>query len=151
MKPLLIYVLESDSMLAEAVNNMFMMDLNCEVKVFSNPKLLFSELELKKPDLMTTGYTFSEMTGLDVLHKIMVNPKNHFPVIVLYAQTDESEFEQKARVRGAADCIFQPSGNFVILEGIRKVLDQYKIEYINISPQEKYNRAYEILMNSDLK
>ena len=117
----MVYYVEDDT----EIRNLIIYTLKTsgfEAKGFENGAELFSELKIKKPDLILLDVMLPGMDGVEILKKIKANPNSeNIPIIMATARG--SEYDKITALNlGADDYLTKPFGMLEMVARIKAVL-----------------------------
>lgn len=145
-----IYIIEDDLWYSKKLRHQLLLNPDHEVKVFSEPDLLLKNLS-DKPDLICMDFMLPQMSGHDLLDKILENnPKQD--IIVVSAQENIKTAIELMK-KGVRDYVVKDENSkqqiWKSLENIkeRKRLNE-EISYLKEELKSKYDFSEKIIGNS---
>lgn len=128
-KPL-IYSIDDDVSMNKLMEARFVKN-GCDIKTFTTPKDLISEVRKKRPNLLLVDLNLGEnFSGFDVIEEIRFELKYDFPIIVV-SSSDQSQTVAHALEIGANDYVIKPILRIQFEEKVSEYIDAPNI-YENI-------------------
>lgn len=119
-----VYVLEDDLTLASLIEE-FLNTASFQVRKFSDYRLFFDEIRIKKPDIILLDLMLPMISGVEVLKYLKGNLVMHnIPVLVVSGINDENE-KVECLDLGADDYISKPFGFHELVSRINAVLRRF--------------------------
>ena len=144
----LIYAIDDEKSIRELY--VYALESSFEVKVFSNAKELFLELENRLCDLLLLDIMLPDTDGFEILKTLKSNPKlRYIKIIMVSAKGDEVD-KVKGLNNGADDYLSKPFG---VLELVARINANLRKDNLAINKSKTFKdltydeNAYQIFLN----
>ncbi len=105
-KPL-IYFIDDDAELTKVIERRFQ-TYGCEVKTFTDPKLLLKSFKAKRPKLILVDINLGDgLSGFDIIKTIRTDYQDDVPIVIMSGDRDQKSIAHGLEI-GANDYVIKP-------------------------------------------
>jgi len=138
----LIYSIDDDPAMNKLMEARFI-KFGCEIKTFSDPKLLLDSIRSKVPKLLVTDLNLGEgLSGFDIIETIRFQLKLDFPIIVVSGESDSTQVAHAIEI-GATDFVVKPPFRFQFEDKVAEYIQTANLPEHSLPTLHRIKPAYQ--------